>query len=244
MLNVLIVASKTFILGILAVLVIIAVVYFYSQNSSQSVQPVTPVKSASTTEVLLNNTNSNLTIYDNQTILLNYAVTPPELNTILYVNGTVEGGNFNTTNLQDGFYNVTAITSSSDNYTGSSDTQYLTILPANAINTQNHYLNLSVGEAGQVELPVNPSTGTSWWVQSAPSNIEVNSSSSVNTSITCPSGIAGCSNQLTVYSFMSNESGNYTVELRLGHAWAHEEYYEVDLVYLTVQNSSIANQSG
>ncbi len=103
--------------------------------------------------------------------------------------------------------------------------------------TQNHNLTLAAGQSGQVTLPVNPTTGTSWWVQSASQGVNITSSSGTDTTKNCGQ-LVGCSNQLTIYSFRANVPGNYTVELRLGHAWAHSEYYEIDMVYLTVQNST------
>ena len=110
---------------------------------------------------------------------------------------------------------------------------------AQVVNIQNHYLTMRAGEWGQVSLPVNPSTGTSWWVQSASPGVEVNSSSGVNTSYTCTPQMVGCSNQLTIYSFRASAPGSYTVELRLGHAWSQSEYYRADMVYLTMQNSTV-----
>jgi predicted secreted protein len=111
--------------------------------------------------------------------------------------------------------------------------------PTIQVSTQEYYLSLATGEAGQLSLPVNPSTGTSWWVQSAPTSvISITNSSGINSSINCGAQMAGCSNQLTIYSFNASTPGNYTVELRLGHSWAQNEYYEIVMVHLTVQNST------
>ncbi len=96
-------------------------------------------------------------------------------------------------------------------------------------------LTLAVGETGQVRLPVNPSTGCSWWVESAPSGVDISTSSSIDPTIDCgnPPRL-GCSNEVVVYSFKSATAGQYTVELRYGHAWARNEYYQVATVQLTV----------
>lgn len=104
--------------------------------------------------------------------------------------------------------------------------------------TQSHNLTLAVGQSGNVILQVNPTTGTSWWVQYASPGVDITSSSATNTTHICSPQMVGCSNQLTIYSFRANAPGNYTAELRLGHAWAHSEYYEIDMVYITVQNST------
>jgi hypothetical protein len=97
--------------------------------------------------------------------------------------------------------------------------------------------SVGVGEIGQVRLHVNPSTGCSWWVESAPpsSVVDISVSGGIDPTIDCGDPPRpGCSNQVVFYSFKSNTPGDYTIELRNGHAWAHSEYYVVAIVHLTV----------
>jgi len=109
------------------------------------------------------------------------------------------------------------------------------------VTTSTYNLTLAVGEVGQVRLPVNPSTGCSWWVESAPSSVDISTSDDVDPTIDCgyPPRL-GCSNQVVVYSFKPNEAGEYSIELRYGHAWARNEYYQVAIVHLTVGNSQLS----
>ena len=111
------------------------------------------------------------------------------------------------------------------------------------VTTSTYNLNLAVGEVGQVRLPVNPSTGCSWWVESAPSSVDISTSDDVDPTIDCghPPRL-GCSDQVEVYSFKPNEAGEYSIELRYGHAWARNEYYQVAIVHLTVGNSQLSEQ--
>ena len=111
------------------------------------------------------------------------------------------------------------------------------------VTTSTYNLTLAVGEVGQVRLPVNPSTGCSWWVESAPSSVDISTSDDVDPTIDCgyPPRL-GCSNQVVVYSFKPNEAGEYSIELRYGHAWARNEYYQVTIVHLTVGNSQLSEQ--
>ena len=124
--------------------------------------------------------------------------------------------------------------------TTSSTSSAMTTIISNQSNqtvqVQNHTLTLAVGQSGNVVLPVNPTTGTSWWVQSASPGIDVADFSGINASINC-SQMVGCSNQLIIYSFKANTPGNYAVELRLGHTWAHNEYYVIDMVHITVNST-------
>lgn len=117
------------------------------------------------------------------------------------------------------------------------------LLPDAQVTTSTYNLNLGVGEVGQVRLPVNPSTGCSWWVESAPSSVDISVSDDVDPTIDCghPPRL-GCSNQVVVYSFKPNEAGDYSIELRYGHAWARNEYYQVAIVHLTVGNSRLSEQ--
>jgi predicted secreted protein len=117
------------------------------------------------------------------------------------------------------------------------------LLPDAQVTTSTYNLNLAVGEVGQVRLPVNPSTGCSWWVESAPSSVDISTSDDVDPTIDCghPPRL-GCSNQVVVYSFKPNEAGEYSIELRYGHAWARNEYYQVAIVHLTVGNSQLSEQ--
>jgi len=103
--------------------------------------------------------------------------------------------------------------------------------------TEIYDLNVGIDEIGQVRLHVNPSTGCSWWVESAPpsSVVDISVSSDIDPTIDCGNPPRpGCSNQIVVYSFKSSTPGDYTIELRNGHAWAHSEYYAVAIVHLTV----------
>jgi hypothetical protein len=103
--------------------------------------------------------------------------------------------------------------------------------------TEIYNLSVGVGETGQVRLHDNPSTGCSWWVESAPQStvVDISISGDVDPTIDCGNPPRpGCSNQVVVYSFKSNRPGDYTIELRNGHAWAHNEYYAVAIVHLTV----------
>jgi predicted secreted protein len=103
------------------------------------------------------------------------------------------------------------------------------------VRTETYNLTVEVGQIGQVRLPVNPSTGCSWWVESAPSSVGISTSSDVDPTIDCGNPPRpGCSNEIVVYSFKSNTAGDYTIELRYGHAWARNEYYEIVMVQLTV----------
>jgi predicted secreted protein len=105
------------------------------------------------------------------------------------------------------------------------------------VTTDTYNVNVGIGEVGQVRLHVNPSTGCSWWVESAPpaSVVDISVSSDVDPTIDCGNPPRpGCSNEMAVYSFRSNTPGTYTIELRYGHAWAHSEYYTVAMVQLTV----------
>jgi len=100
-----------------------------------------------------------------------------------------------------------------------------------------HNLSVGIGEVARVRLRVNPSTGCSWWVESAPpsSVVDISVSEDVDPTIDCgnPPRL-GCSSQIAVYSFKSTVPGDYKIELRYGHAWAHGEYYTVAIVHLTV----------
>ena len=117
------------------------------------------------------------------------------------------------------------------------------LMPDAQVTTSTYNLNLAVGEVGQVRLPVNPSTGCSWWVESAPSSVDISTSDDVDLTIDCgyPPRL-GCSNQVVVYSFKPNEAGEYSIELRYGHAWARNEYYQVAIVRLSVGNSQLSEQ--
>lgn len=102
------------------------------------------------------------------------------------------------------------------------------------VNTISLSLSFNAGQSGQITLPVNPSTGTTWWIQTKSPGINVTISNSTNGSINCSATVAGCSNRVIVYTFTSNTAGTYAVQLRLGHSWAHSEYYEVAFVNVTV----------
>jgi hypothetical protein len=103
------------------------------------------------------------------------------------------------------------------------------------VSTTVYDITVNVGDVGQVRLPTNPSTGCEWWVESAPDAVEISVSGGINTAIDCGNPPRpGCSNQVAVYSFSSNTAGYYTIELRYGHSWAHDEYYQVAIVHLTV----------
>ena len=106
------------------------------------------------------------------------------------------------------------------------------------ITTVTYNLAVDVGQVGQVRLHVNPSTGCSWWVESAPpsSVVDISLSGDIDPTIDCGNPPRpGCSNQIAVYSFKSRTPGDYTIELRYGHAWARSEYYAVAIVDLTVR---------
>ena len=103
------------------------------------------------------------------------------------------------------------------------------------VTTQTYNLAVGVGQVGQVRLPVNPSTGCSWWVESAPSTVDISTSSDIDPTVDCGNPPRpGCSNEIVVYSFRSNAAGDYTIELRYGHAWARNEYYQIAVVHLIV----------
>lgn len=103
------------------------------------------------------------------------------------------------------------------------------------VTTKTYNLTVEIGQIGQVRLPVNPSTGCSWWVESAPSGVEISTSNGTDPTVDCGNPLrAGCSNAVVVYSFRPNTAGEYTVELRYGHAWARNEYYQVAIVHLIV----------
>jgi hypothetical protein len=106
------------------------------------------------------------------------------------------------------------------------------------VSTRVYDISVKVGEVGQVRLDTNPSTGSEWWVESAPEAVDISVSSDINPAIDCGTPPRpGCSNQVAVYSFSSDTPGYYTIELRYGHPWAHNEYYEVAIVNLTVINN-------
>ena len=101
--------------------------------------------------------------------------------------------------------------------------------------TETYDLTVEIGQVGQVRLPVNPSTGCSWWVESAPSSVDISTSNGTDPTVDCGNPPrAGCSNAVAVYSFKPNMAGNFTIELRYGHSWAHSEYYEIAIVHLSV----------
>ena len=101
--------------------------------------------------------------------------------------------------------------------------------------SETYDLKVGIGEVGRLRLPVNPSTGCSWWVESAPpsSVVDISVSEDVDPTIDCgnPPRL-GCSNQIAVYSFKSAVPGDHKIELRYGHAWAHDECYAI--IHLTV----------
>jgi predicted secreted protein len=100
--------------------------------------------------------------------------------------------------------------------------------------TEQYTATVPVGGSAELRLATNPSTGTSWWIQSQPSGVEITTSSGTDPSITCPVGVGGCSNLLTIYTVKGLVVGEYVVEFRNGHAWAKNEYYIVVLFHLTV----------
>ena len=103
------------------------------------------------------------------------------------------------------------------------------------VTAETYNLTVEIGQIGHIRLPVNPSTGSSWWVESAPSSVDISTSNSTDPTVDCgnPPRL-GCSNAIVVYSFKPNMAGNFTIELRYGHSWAHSEYYEIAIVHLDV----------
>jgi hypothetical protein len=100
--------------------------------------------------------------------------------------------------------------------------------------TEHYAVTVPVNGFAELRLATNPSTGCSWWIQSQPSGVEITTSSGTDPGITCPVGVAGCSNLLTIYTIKGLVAGEYVVEFRNGHAWAKNEYYIVVLFHLTV----------
>jgi hypothetical protein len=109
------------------------------------------------------------------------------------------------------------------------------------VTTATYNLTVEIGQVGQVRLPVNVSTGCSWWVESAPSSVDISTSNGTDPTVDCGNPPrAGCSNAVVVYSFKPNMAGNFTIELRYGHSWAHSEYYEIAIVHLSVLSLTTA----
>jgi len=108
------------------------------------------------------------------------------------------------------------------------------------VTTQIYDLTVGVGQIGQVRLPVNPSTGCSWWIEPSSARtcgtcVDISTSGDIDPTIDCGNPPRpGCSNAIVVYAFKPNVAGDYTIELRYGHAWAHNEYYMVAIVHLSV----------
>jgi len=103
--------------------------YGYTPTNVSDLLTVTPGQSV--TMVLLNNSNSNAVVVYGDSIIANYSVNAP-LNTVFYLNGSVIPDNFNTSSLSSGFYNFTAVTQGNANYSGSSDSKFLTVQQANS----------------------------------------------------------------------------------------------------------------
>jgi hypothetical protein len=67
--------------------------------------------------------------------------------------------------------------------------------------------------------------------------MEITVTADVDSSIDC-AGKVGCSNRIVTYSFKPTAPGDYAIELRSGHAWAKQEYYEVVIIHLTVLDAN------
>ena len=136
--------------------------YGYTPTNVSNTLVVKPGESV--TMVLLNNSNSNLSMVYGASVIVNYSVTPNGLTTVLYENGSVIPNNFNTSSLSSGFYNFTAVTQGNANYSGSSDSKFLNISKANSILTlflNGSASNLTIPAGGVVNSTaiLNPSNG-------------------------------------------------------------------------------------
>jgi|GEM_PF-4010624 len=132
--------------------------YGYTSTNVSDLLTVTP--SQSVTMVLLNNSNSNLSIVYGASVIVNYSVTPNGLTTVLYENGSVIANNFNTSSLSSGFYNFTAVTQGNANYSGSSDSKFLTINKAPTqlsllLNGSNSNLTVQTGQLVNITASLN-----------------------------------------------------------------------------------------
>ncbi len=105
----------------------------YGYNTANASNTLTISQAQTTTSVLLNNSNSNLTIIYGDSIIANYSANAGT--TSFYLNGSIISNNYNTSGLSAGYYNFTAITDGGVNYSNSSDSKFLTINPASSQTT-------------------------------------------------------------------------------------------------------------
>jgi len=127
----------------------------------------------------------------------------------------------------------------------------VTTMPAgaDALPCHEYYMTLPQGEIGQfsdLEAPCG-STGLHLVVYHVPPGIEVTQTGTIvgtRTCSCCPPPPGCCDQAFVVYSIRSSTPGQYDIEFRVGRGDASLEYYEVDILHVTVASSvTISTQS-
>jgi hypothetical protein len=119
----------------------------------------------------------------------------------------------------------------------------LITMPASADAVRHEYYMIvaqgKVGQFSNLEAPCG-STGLLLVVYHVPPGIEVTQTGTIagtRTCSCCPPPPGCCDQTFVVYSIRSNTPGQYEVEFRVGRGDASAEYYEVDVLHVTVTSS-------